>query len=96
VILHQRLKLFEQVDGVGDGRADERLRAGPPQPEFDLLAIDQDEPAVQRECGVRDDQVQANGLAGARFTAGEQISFGQSHMDGVTVFINAEMYRLPD
>ena len=44
--VHDLLEGSERGDGVVDGRADERVGAGPPQAELDLLAVDQDELAV--------------------------------------------------
>src|SRR6266545_254316 len=74
--VHCGLKAPEQLDRLGDVRANERLRAGAPQPEFDPLAVDEDQPAVGRERRVRDDQVQPDRLARTRLAGGEQVPSG--------------------
>ena len=56
--VHDGLEGLERVDGVLEGRADEHVGGGPPQAELDLVAVDQDEPAVGGQRAVRGDQVQ--------------------------------------
>lgn len=80
--------MLEEIDGVGDARADERVRAVPPQAKFDPFAVHQDQSAVQGQCGVRDNQVQADGLAGAGLASGEQVALGQPDPDRPGAFID--------
>ena len=79
-------------DGVGDGRADELIGAGPPHAQLDLLAVDQDELAVMRQRAVRDDQVQPARLARAGFAAEQHVAFGQVDVDVLAVLVAAQVH----
>ena len=92
--VHDGLEGLERVDGVGDGRADEHVGAGPPQAELDLLAVDQDELAVMGQRAVRGDQVQPGGFARAGFAAEQHVAFGQVDVDVRAVFVAAQVHRV--
>ncbi len=67
------LEPVQGVDRVINVRADEPGGSVPPQAELDPLAVDQDELAVQGQGGVRDDQLQCDGFAGAGFAAEQHV-----------------------
>ena len=84
----------ERGDGVGDGRADEHVGAGPPRAQLDLLAVDQDELAVMRQRAVGGDQVQPGGFARAGFAAEQDVAFGQVDVDVLAVLVLAQVHRV--
>ena len=92
--VHDLLEGFERGDGVGDGRADEHVGAGPPRAELDLLAVGQDELAVIGQRAVGDDEVEPGGLACAGFAAEQHVALGQVDVDVLAVLVDAQVHRV--
>ncbi len=92
--VHDVLQLLERVDGVADAGADEDLGAVAPLAEFDLLAVDQDEPAVGGQRAVGDDEVERVGFPAAGFAAQQHVAFGQVDVDVFAVFVDAQVHRV--
>ena len=68
----------------------------PPGAELDLLAVDQDEPAVAGQGAVGDDEVQGVGFAAAGFAAEQHVAFGQVDVDGLAVLVDAQVHGAED
>ena len=90
------LQPVQGVDRVVDRRADEPVGAVAPQPEFDALAVDQDQAAVGGQGAVGDDELQGDGLAAAGFAADEHVPLGEGDLDAVAEFVGAQVDGLPD
>jgi hypothetical protein len=94
--VHLRLQALQHLDGFDDGRSDERVRAAAPDAELDQFAVDQYQRAVQRQGGVRDDQIERHRLARTGFPVDGQVPLGGGDVDRLAGLVHAEEHRVED
>ena len=75
-----------------DAGGDEHLGHVAPQPEFDLLAVQEPELTVRGQRLVRDDVIQRDGLVGAGLAHAQQVAVHQGEIGPLVVLVDAEVH----
>jgi hypothetical protein len=94
--VHFGLQRPQRVQSLGDAVADEPVGQLRPQPELDLLAVQQPQPRIRAQRHMRQHVGQRDRLARAGFASGEQVPVDQRDLDPGTVLVNAQVHRLVD